>query len=92
MAEREYRPEKRGNVRSPMRVPARLSFGAEATIEGLTRDVSAGGAYLVAGGQLLAQVTIGEGEAQRTVPVRVVRLEPLPGGGFGIGIQFVERE
>ena len=83
-AQPEARTEKRGNVREPARRPVRLSLPA-AELKGLTRDVSASGAFVISAQDLPVEVEIGDGEAR---PAKVVRLELLPGGGIGLALEF----
>lgn len=81
--------DKRGNVREPSRSPVKLRFPA-VELAGLTRDVSDGGAFVLAAQDLEVECEV-EGEADGEPRVRlgrVVRVELLPGGGVGFAVEF----
>lgn len=77
--------EKRGNVREPTRRPVRVEI-PPLELKGLTRDVSASGAFVLAAQELDVRCRI-DGEADVRLG-RIVRLEQLPGGGVGLAIEF----
>lgn len=83
----EERVEKRGNARAPSRRPVRLRLAA-AELVGLMRDQSDGGVFVLSAQDLEVACAIeGEETARRA---RVVRIEPLPGGGVGFALEFIE--
>ncbi|MFH0944271.1 MAG: PilZ domain-containing protein [Planctomycetota bacterium] len=83
--------EKRGNARrsSSTKVKIRLSDRA---MDGVTKDVSAGGAYVVTGDDLVVEMSPAEGADRKISRARIVRFEKLPGDCIGIALEYLPDE
>lgn len=88
--------EKRGNARRSDSRPVRLEI-PEQLLEGMTRDLSGSGAFVLTGDGLRIVITRasradGDSEAGDGTPreARLVRFETLPGGGVGLALEFID--
>ncbi len=88
MTEPLPRPEKRGNARDPVRREVKLEIPPQ-ILEGVTRDASADGAFLFFGADVEVRVALAHGSEQIHHRARIVRLEPVPGGGIGLAVEFI---
>lgn len=83
--------EKRGNARRAIttKVTIRLT---DRSMEGVTKNTSEGGAYVVTGDDLIIEMSPSEGDGQKKSLARIVRFEKLPGDCIGIAVEYLPDE
>lgn len=87
----EPRSEKRGNARRACTRPVKLQVQSQ-DLEGVHRDVSSSGAYIVTGADLVLQLIREDESGRRKVTARIVRFERLPGDCTGIAVEYLPEE
>lgn len=92
MGERERRmarprSDKRGSRRATTTASYVMHIDA-ALLHGAARNLSDGGAYVVTGEDLRIQLTLREHGQERVRRGRILRIEHVAAGTFGIAVQF----
>jgi hypothetical protein len=80
--------EKRGSRRQDCSAPFRMRVD-EADLHGAARNIGGGGIYVVTGDELRVQIVLRDANgSERSEVGRIVRLEHLASGTFGVAIEL----
>ncbi len=82
--------ERRGNVRRPTHAIFTARFEPSQVMGG-GRDISRSGAYFVTSDELRLEMAYDKDGREVRTPAKIVRIEQLSPGTFGIAVQFERR-
>lgn len=82
--------ERRGNVRHPTHAVFTARLG-EVQLMGGGRDVSRSGAFFFTSDEIPLEVSFTINGKETKVPAKIVRIESISPGTFGIAVQFDHR-